>query len=80
MPLFLQLIVRRLLTLSIWIIRRRLIPNSVGAAIAFVGPGGDLLDAWWVFLPETLAIVLFGVGWNLFSDGLTEALDPKRAG
>jgi peptide/nickel transport system permease protein len=41
-----------------------------------IGPGGNLLSAWWVFLPVTLAIILFGVGWNLIGDGLTEALDP----
>jgi peptide/nickel transport system permease protein len=95
-----------------WIIRRHLIPNSVGPAIVLaardvgnsvilqatitfvglggqsawgmllsrgrnwvIGPGGDLLDTWWVFLPATLAIVLFGVGWNLIGDGLTEVLD-----
>jgi nucleoside diphosphate kinase len=26
--------------------------------------------------PATLASVLFGVGWNLMGDGLTEAFDP----
>jgi peptide/nickel transport system permease protein len=41
-----------------------------------IGPGGNLLSAWWVFLPITIAIVLFGIGWNLIGDGLTEALDP----
>lgn len=41
-----------------------------------IGPGGDLLSTWWVFLPVTLAIILFGIGWNLIGDGLTEALDP----
>jgi ABC-type dipeptide/oligopeptide/nickel transport system permease subunit len=41
-----------------------------------IGPGGSLLAAWWVFIPPTLAIVLFGMGWNLLGDGLTEALEP----
>jgi peptide/nickel transport system permease protein len=41
-----------------------------------IGPGGSLLASWWVFLPATLAIILFGVGWNLIGDGLTEAFDP----
>jgi len=96
-----------------WVIRRHLLPNSIGpafvlaardvgssvilqATITFIGlggasswgsllslgrnwvigPGGNLLDAWWVFLPVTLAIVLFGIGWNLLGDGLMEALDP----
>jgi peptide/nickel transport system permease protein len=96
-----------------WIVRRHLLPNSIGpafvlaardvgssvilqATITFIGlggasswgillslgrnwvigPGGSLLDAWWVFLPVTLAIVLFGIGWNLLGDGLMEAFDP----
>ena len=41
-----------------------------------IGPGGNLLTNWWVFLPVTLTIILFGVGWNLLGDGLTEALEP----
>ncbi len=41
-----------------------------------IGPGGDLFATWWVFLPATIAIFLFGVGWNLIGDGLTEAFDP----
>jgi peptide/nickel transport system permease protein len=98
---------------SFWIIRKHLLPNSVGpafvlaardvgssvilqATITFIGlggssawgillssgrnwvigPGGNLLSAWWVFLPITLAIILFGVGWNLIGDGLAEAFDP----
>jgi peptide/nickel transport system permease protein len=44
-----------------------------------IGPGGSLLSAWWVFSPVTIAIVLFGIGWNLIGDGLTEALDPTAA-
>jgi peptide/nickel transport system permease protein len=45
-----------------------------------IGPGGSLFATWWVFIPATLAIVLFGVGWNLLGDGLSEMLDPKRLG
>ncbi|MBP6178452.1 MAG: ABC transporter permease [Anaerolineales bacterium] len=99
-----------------WIIRRHIIPNSIGPAIVLsardvgssvilqatitfiglggqsawgillsmgrnwvIGPGGDIFAAWWVFVPATLAIILFGTGWNLLGDGLTEMLDPKRA-
>ena len=39
-------------------------------------PGG-IFKFWWVFLPATLAIILFGVGWNLLGDGLNDALNPK---
>jgi peptide/nickel transport system permease protein len=100
----------------LWIIRRHLLPNSIGPAIVLasrdvgssvilqatitfiglggaspwgillslgrnwvIGPGGNLLAAWWVFLPATLAIVLFGIGWNLIGDGLTEAFEPSAA-
>lgn len=38
-------------------------------------PGG-IFSYWWVFLPATLAIVLFGLGWNLLGDGLNDALNP----
>ncbi len=99
-----------------WIIRRHLLPNSIGPAIVLasrdvgssvilqatitfiglggaspwgillslgrnwvIGPGGNLLAAWWVFFPVTLAIILFGVGWNLLGDGLTEAFEPSAA-
>jgi peptide/nickel transport system permease protein len=41
-----------------------------------IGPGGNMLTTWWVFLPATLAIIFFGIGWNLIGDGLSEALDP----
>jgi hypothetical protein len=45
-----------------------------------IGPGGDLLTYWWVFLPATLAVTTFGVAWNLVGDGLNEALDPNAIG
>jgi len=35
-----------------------------------IGPGGSLLGHWWVFLPATLAIMLFGIAWNIIGDGL----------
>lgn len=44
-----------------------------------IGPGGDLFASWWVFMPATLALILFGVGWNLLGDGLAEALEPKAS-
>jgi peptide/nickel transport system permease protein len=42
-----------------------------------VGPGGNPLAYWWVFVPATLALVFFGVGWNLLGDGLNDALNPR---
>ena len=41
-----------------------------------ISPGG-ILTYWWVFLPATLALMLFGVGWNLIGDGLNEVLNPR---
>jgi peptide/nickel transport system permease protein len=37
-----------------------------------LGPGGNLLTYWWVFLPPTLAVILFGIAWNIFGDGLSD--------
>ena len=42
-----------------------------------IGPGGSLLNYWWVFLPPTLAVMLFGIVWNMLGDGLNDALDPQ---
>ena len=42
-----------------------------------IGPGGSLLMYWWVFLPPTLAVMLFGIAWNVFGDGLSDVLDPR---
>jgi hypothetical protein len=39
-----------------------------------LGPGGNLLTYWWVFLPPTLAVMLFGVTWNMFGDSLNDIL------
>jgi peptide/nickel transport system permease protein len=41
-----------------------------------IGPGGSLLRYWWVFLPPTLAVMLFGIAWNVFGDGLNDLLNP----
>lgn len=42
-----------------------------------IGSGGNIMTFWWAFLPATLALVLFGVGWNLLGDGLNEVLNPR---
>jgi hypothetical protein len=41
-----------------------------------LGPGGNLLTYWWVFLPPTLAVMSFGIAWNLFGDSLNDMLVP----
>jgi peptide/nickel transport system permease protein len=44
-----------------------------------IGPGGNPFTWWWVFFPPTIAIVLFGVGWNLLGDGLNDWLNPRHS-
>ncbi len=44
-----------------------------------IGPGGNPLTYWWVYLPTTLALILFSIGWNLLGDGLNSVLDPRTA-
>jgi len=41
-----------------------------------LGPGGSLLTYWWVYIPATLVVVIFGVSWNLLGDGINDAMDP----
>jgi peptide/nickel transport system permease protein len=44
-----------------------------------IGSMGNPFTYWWVFLPITLTIVLFGIGWNLLGDGVNDWLNPRRA-
>ncbi len=41
-----------------------------------IGPGGNIFKTWWVVIPATVTVVLFGVAWNILGDGLTDLLDP----
>jgi peptide/nickel transport system permease protein len=43
-----------------------------------LGISGNPLTFWWTYLPPSLALVLFGVGWNLLGDGLHRQLSPQR--
>lgn len=43
-----------------------------------IGPGGNPFTWWWTFIPATLAVLLFGVGWNLLGDGLNNWLSPHQ--
>lgn len=42
-----------------------------------IGGGGNLLTYWWVFIPPTLAVMIFGIAWNMFGDGLSDIFDPR---
>lgn len=41
-----------------------------------LSPGG-IFTYWWVFVPPTIALILFGIAWNLLGDGLNDALNPR---
>jgi peptide/nickel transport system permease protein len=43
-----------------------------------VGPGGNPLVYWWTFVPVTLALVFFSLGWSFLGDSLNEWLNPRR--
>lgn len=57
--------------------------NSTWATILYmgskwiIGPGGSLLDHWWVYLPITLMLVFFSVSWNLLGDELNVYMNPQ---
>jgi peptide/nickel transport system permease protein len=44
-----------------------------------IGLGGNPLHYWWTFVPVTLALIVFGAGWNLLGDGLNRMLDPRAS-
>jgi len=43
-----------------------------------IGPLGNQLQMWWTWIPVTLVLILFGVGWNLLGDGLNDFLNPRQ--
>ena len=43
-----------------------------------IGVRGNPFTYWWVYIPPTVALILFGVGWNLLGDGLNQALNPRQ--
>ena len=43
-----------------------------------MGPGGNPFTWIWVYLPPTLTIVFFGIGWNLLGDGLNDLMNPYQ--
>jgi peptide/nickel transport system permease protein len=42
-----------------------------------IGPGGNPLKYWWVFIPATAALMAFGIAWNLLGDVVNEWLNPR---
>jgi peptide/nickel transport system permease protein len=44
-----------------------------------IGQGGNPLLFWWLYVPVTLALIVFGVGWNMLGDGLNTLLNPRES-
>ncbi len=43
-----------------------------------IGHGGNPFTYWWVYLPITLAIIIFAYAWNLLGDEINNMIDPKK--
>jgi len=59
--------------------------NSVWGSLLWNGMnwimgGPNILSYWWVWLPATFTIMLYGIGWNLFGETLNRRFDPRRFG
>ncbi len=44
-----------------------------------IGIGGNLLLYWWLYIPVTLALMLFGIAWNVLGDRLNILLNPRQS-
>jgi peptide/nickel transport system permease protein len=40
----------------------------------------NLADYWWIVSYPALALVFFGLGWNLVGDGIRDVMDPRLKG
>ena len=43
-----------------------------------LGMGGNPLKFWWVYLPITVALIVFAFAWNLLGDEINNWLNPKK--
>jgi hypothetical protein len=43
---------------------------------SYIINAGGLLRYWWVYVPATVAVMLFAIAWNMLGDGLNDVLDP----
>jgi peptide/nickel transport system permease protein len=44
-----------------------------------IGVQGNLLLYWWLYIPVTLALTFFGIGWNILGDRLNVLLNPRQS-
>jgi peptide/nickel transport system permease protein len=42
-----------------------------------IGARGNLFTYWWVFLPPTIAVMVFGIAWNILGDGLSDVYNLR---
>ena len=42
-----------------------------------IGGYNNRFDFWYTYVPPTVAIVLFTIGWSMIGDGLRDVLDPR---
>jgi peptide/nickel transport system permease protein len=42
-----------------------------------IGTATNAFEYWYTYLPPSMAIVFFSIGWNLMGDGLRDVLDPR---
>ena len=42
-----------------------------------IGTPANAFEYWYTYVPPSLAIVLFSIGWNLVGDGLRDTFDPR---
>jgi len=45
-----------------------------------IGMPGHAFKYWYTYMPCSLAILFFSIGWNLIGDGLRDVLDPRLNG
>jgi peptide/nickel transport system permease protein len=45
-----------------------------------IGMPGNAFEYWYTFIPCSLAILCFSIGWNLIGDGFRDVLDPRFNG
>jgi peptide/nickel transport system permease protein len=43
-----------------------------------LGTGGNPFTFWWVYLPFTLALIIYGVAWGMLGESLNAALNPHE--
>ena len=42
-----------------------------------IGSPANVFEHWYTYVPVSVAILLFSIGWNLIGDGLRDVMDPR---